>query len=239
MSGHSKWSTIKHKKAAIDAKRGQAFTKIIKEITVAAKIGGGDPEGNPRLRTAISKARDANMPMDNITRAVKKGTGELPGVNYEDLTYEGYGPAGVAVILDVVTDNKNRAAAEVRKLFSKGGGSIGESGSVSWMFERKGLIVASETDEDTLTEVVLDAGAEDISEHDGVFEVYTQPHDFENVKKAIEDAGISVQSADITLIPTNVVDVPKDKVEKVIAFLERLEEYDDAQELHSNANFEE
>jgi len=239
MSGHSKWSTIKHKKAAIDAKRGQAFTKIIKEITVAAKIGGGDSEGNPRLRTAISKARDANMPMDNITRAVKKGTGELPGVNYEDLKYEGYGPAGVAVILDVVTDNKNRAAAEVRKLFSKGGGSIGESGSVSWMFEKKGLVVVSETDEDALTEVVLDAGAEDISEHDTLFEVYTQPNDFENVKKAIEDAGINIQSADITLIPTNVVDVPKDKVEKVIAFLERLEEYDDTQELHSNANFEE
>jgi YebC/PmpR family DNA-binding regulatory protein len=238
MSGHSKWSTIKRKKGAADAKRGQAFTRLIKEVTIAARMGGGNPEGNPRLRTAVAAAKAENMPKDNIERAIKKGTGELEGVNYEEFTYEGYGPAGVAVYVEIMTDNKNRTAADVRHIFSKNNGNLGENGCVAWMFEKKGTFVydKSEVDEEKLMEYVLDAGAEDISEEESTWVVMTDHKDFYSVKEAIDkiDALPSYTVAEITMIPQNTVKVTGKEVEQVLRLMDALEECEDVQNAYAN-----
>ena len=238
MSGHSKWSTIKRKKGAADAKRGQAFTRLIKEVTIAARMGGGNPEGNPRLRTAVAAAKAENMPKDNIERAIKKGTGELEGVNYEEFTYEGYGPAGVAVYVEIMTDNKNRTAADVRHIFSKNNGNLGENGCVAWMFEKKGTFVydKSEVDEEKLMETVLDAGAEDISEEESTWVVMTDHKDFYSVKEAIDkiDALPSYTVAEITMIPQNTVKVAGKEVEQVLRLMDALEECEDVQNAYAN-----
>ncbi|HOW58295.1 MAG TPA: YebC/PmpR family DNA-binding transcriptional regulator [Candidatus Omnitrophota bacterium] len=238
MSGHSKWASIKHKKALVDAKRGQAFTKFIREITVAAKSGGGDPNTNPRLRTAIQSAREANMPADNIDRAIKKGTGELEGVSYEEVTYEGFGSEGTAVLVACLTDNKNRSASEIRSVFNKNGGNMGGAGAVAWMFEKKGLMVIqkSATTEDQLMEIVLGAGAEDMSSTDQVFEVITATHDLWTVREAVEKAGIKVESANLTMIPKNMVKVSADTGRTVLKLIEALEDHDDVQNVYSNAD---
>jgi len=238
MSGHSKWSTIKHKKAAVDAKRGKLFTKLIKELTIAAKMGGGDPETNPRLRLAIYKAKTGNMPNDNIERAIKKGTGELPGVSYEDVQYEGYGPGGVAIYVQTTTDNKNRTAPEIRSIFSKRNGNMAGAGSVAWLFEAKGLIVVSSdnTTEEKLLEIVLNAGAEDLKREGQNFEVYTQPAEFEAVKKALQEAQVEPESAELTMIPKNVVKVTGADAKGVLDLIEALEDHDDVQ--HVFANFD-
>jgi len=238
MSGHSKWSTIKRKKGAADAKRGQAFTRLIKEVTIAARMGGGNPEGNPRLRTAVAAAKAENMPKDNIERAIKKGTGELEGVNYEEFTYEGYGPAGVAVYVEIMTDNKNRTAADVRHIFSKNNGNLGENGCVAWMFEKKGTFVydKSEVDEEKLMEYVLDAGAEDISEEESAWVVMSDHKDFYTVKEAIDkiDALPSYTVAEITMIPQNTVKVVGKGAEQVIRLMDALEECEDVQNAYAN-----
>ena len=238
MSGHSKWSTIKRKKGAVDAKRGQAFTRLIKEVTIAARMGGGNPEGNPRLRTAVAAAKAENMPKDNIERAIKKGTGELEGVNYEEFTYEGYGPAGVAVYVEIMTDNKNRTAADVRHIFSKNNGNLGENGCVAWMFEKKGTFVydKSEVDEEKLMEYVLDAGAEDISEEESTWVVMTDHKDFYSVKEAIDkiDALPAYTVAEITMIPQNTVKVAGKEVEQVLRLMDALEECEDVQNAYAN-----
>lgn len=238
MSGHSKWASIKHKKALVDAKRGKAFTKLIREITVAAKSGGGDPGSNPRLRIAISNAKSANMPADNIERAVKKGTGALEGVNYEEVFYEGYGPEGVAVYVQCLTDNKNRTASEIRNIFSKKSGNMAGAGSVAWLFEKRGLIVVHESKatEDQLMEVVLNAGAEDLSKSDDKFEILTNPSEFEAVKKAMDDAKIPYESADIHLIPKNLVPVNANHARQVLSLIEALEEHDDVQNVYANCD---
>ena len=242
MSGHSKWSTIKRKKAVVDAKRGKIFTKLIKEITIAARQGGGDPGANPRLRLAIDNAKAANMPADNIDRAVKKATGELEGVNYSELNYEGYGPGGVAIYIESVTDNKNRTVAEVRHLLSKHGGSMGESGSVAWMFDRKGVItlpVQGKT-EDDIMEIILDAGAEDIETEEEYFEVTTDLESFENVRKALVDAELEVENASLQWIAKNTIKVEgEEQTEKLIKLIDALEDNDDVQNVYSNADFEE
>jgi YebC/PmpR family DNA-binding regulatory protein len=239
MSGHSKWATIKRKKAAIDAKRGKLFTKLIKEITIAARQGGGDPAGNPRLRLAIDNAKSANMPMDNIERAIKKATGELQGVQYHELTYEGYGPSGVALLVECVTDNKNRTVAEVRHTFSKYGGSMGETGSVLWMFERKGVITmpTQGKSEDDIMEIVLDAGAEDIQGEEDFFEITTDLETFEDVRKALVDAGLEVENASLQWIAKNTIDVAGEAEEKVMKLIDMLEDNDDVQNVYTNANF--
>ena len=237
MSGHSKWSTIKHKKSAQDAKRGKLFTKLIREIMVAARLGGGDPEANPRLRSAIAAAKAANMPKDNIERAIKKGTGELEGEKYEEVVYEGYGPGGVAVMVEAMTDNRQRTVADVRHIFSKRGGSLGEPGSVAWMFEKKGLIVVekSKVDEDTVMAAALDAGAEDLKEQDSEWEIYTAPEEFENVRAALEAAGIPMLSAQVSMVPKTVVEVSDQKTaEQVLKLMEALEESDDVQNVYAN-----
>jgi len=241
MSGHSKWASIKHKKAIVDAKRGQAFTKIIREITVAAKTGGGDSDTNPRLRTAILSAKEANMPADNIDRAIKKGTGELEGVSYEEVTYEGFGPEGSAVLVACLTDNKNRSASELRSLFNKNGGNMGSAGTVAWMFEKKGFIVIqkSATTEDQLMEIAIGAGAEDMTSTDQVFEITTVPHDLWAVREAIEKAKIKIDSATLTMIPKNLVSVSADTARKVLGLIEALEEHDDVQNVYSNADIPE
>ncbi|HNV86763.1 MAG TPA: YebC/PmpR family DNA-binding transcriptional regulator [Candidatus Omnitrophota bacterium] len=241
MSGHSKWATIKHKKAAADAKRGKIFTKIIRELTVAAKSGGGSPESNPRLRVAIQTAKDNNMPQDNITRAIKKGTGELPGVSYEEVNYEGYGPAGVAVYVQVLTDNKNRAASEIRSIFDKRGGNMAGAGSVAWIFEKKGLIVVnkSKISEDQLMEIVLSAGAEDLTADGDLFEVTCVPQDFENVKKALADKNIACESAEITMLPKNLVKVDSENAKQLLGLIEALEDHDDVQSVYNNADIPE
>jgi len=238
MSGHSKWSTIKHKKAATDAKRGKIFTKLIKEITIAARMGGGDPDANPRLRTALAAARAENMPKDNMERAVKKGTGELEGVNYEEVTYEGYGAGGAAVFIESLTDNKNRTVADVRHIFSKAGGNLGESGCVAYMFDKKGYLVVeqSATDEDTLMEVALDAGAEDVREDGDNFEVITEPSDFEDVRAAIETAGIPTIDAEVTMLPQTVTPVAGKEAEQMVRLMEALEDCDDVQKVYTNAD---
>jgi len=238
MSGHSKWSTIKHKKAATDAKRGKIFTKLIKEITIAARMGGGDPDANPRLRTALAAARAENMPKDNMERAVKKGTGELEGVNYEEVTYEGYGAGGAAVFIESLTDNKNRTVADVRHIFSKAGGNLGESGCVAYMFDKKGYLVVeqSATDEDTLMEVALDAGAEDVREDGENFEVITEPSDFEDVRAAIETAGIATIDAEVTMLPQTVTPVAGKEAEQMVRLMEALEDCDDVQKVYTNAD---
>jgi YebC/PmpR family DNA-binding regulatory protein len=238
MSGHSKWSTIKHKKAATDAKRGKIFTKLIKEITIAARMGGGDPDANPRLRTALAAARAENMPKDNMDRAVKKGTGELEGVNYEEVTYEGYGAGGAAVFVESLTDNKNRTVADIRYIFSKAGGNLGENGCVAYMFDKKGYLVVeqSATDEDTLMEVALDAGAEDVREDGENFEVITEPGDFEDVRSAIEAAGIATIAAEVTMLPQTVTPVAGKEAEQMVRLMDALEDCDDVQKVYTNAD---
>ncbi|HEY4356884.1 MAG TPA: YebC/PmpR family DNA-binding transcriptional regulator [Acidobacteriaceae bacterium] len=241
MSGHSKWATIKHKKGALDAKRGKIFTRLIKEIMVAAKAGGGDPDGNPRLRTAIVAAKAENMPNDNIARAVKRGTGEIEGASYEDIVFEGYGPGGVAVIIEVLTDNRNRAVSEIRHAFSKNGGNLGESGSVGYMFSKKGqLIVAkSEASEDKLTEIVLEAGADDLGEDGDYWEITTTPKDFEAVNEALKAAKIKTESAEITMIPSTYQKLEGSQAAAMMRLLETLEELDDAQNVYSNFDMDE
>ncbi|HIM74228.1 MAG TPA: YebC/PmpR family DNA-binding transcriptional regulator [Candidatus Marinimicrobia bacterium] len=240
MSGHSKWATIKHKKAATDAKRGKIFTTIIKEITIAAREGGGDPESNPRLRQAIANAKSANMPSDNITRAIKKGTGELPGVNYEETIYEGYGPAGVAIMMACLTDNKKRTVANIRHLITKYGGNLGENGSVSWMFDKKGQITlkANSVDEEKVFEVALEVGAEDF-EVDGDFIIIsTDPSDIMSVLDALEEKGYEVESANIDMVPKNLQNVDSDKEQSVITLLEALEDHDDIKAVFTNFDTE-
>jgi YebC/PmpR family DNA-binding regulatory protein len=241
MSGHNKWSSIKHKKQAADAKRGKVFTKLIKEITVAARAGGGDPTANARLRSAIQAAKDENMPKDNIDRAVKKGTGELDGANYEELTYEGYGAGGAAVFLESLTDNKNRTVSDVRHIFSRHNGSLGENGCVAWMFEKKGFleIDKSVADEDTIMEAAIEAGAEDVREADDTFEVITDVGDFEAVKEALTEAGVTFSFAEVTMLPQNTVDLGPKESEQMLKLLEALEDCDDVQKVYTNANLDE
>lgn len=241
MSGHSKWATIKHAKGAADAKRGQLFTKFIKEISIAARMGGGDPNSNPRLRTAILKARASNMPKDNIERAIKKGTGELGASIFEELAYEGYGPGGVAILVDVLTDNKNRAAADVRNLFNKNGGNLGATGSVSYMFKRCGIIEydAEKYTEDQIMEVGLDVGAEDVSSEDGVITVTTNPNDFETVLEAMQNKGFESVSAEIQMVPDAYSSLDDETTRKVLRLVERLEENDDVQNVYSNLDIPE
>ena len=236
MSGHSKWSSIKHKKGAADAKRGKIFTKLIKEITVAARMGGGDPEGNPRLRTAIAAAKAENMPKENIERGIKKGTGELEGVNYEEASYEGYGPGGSAVLVDCLTDNKNRSVADIKHLFERNGGNLGEPGCVAWIFEQRGLIVLEkdQVDEEQLIDLALEAGAEDVKEEETEFEVVTAPSDFEAVKKAIDDAGLPYTLAEVTKIPKNTVKVEGKKAQQMINLMQALEDHDDVSHVYAN-----
>lgn len=238
MSGHSKWATIKHKKAALDAKRGKVFTKIIKEITVAARTGGGDPGGNPRLRFLLDKAKSVNMPQDNVIRAVKKGTGELPGQQYEAITYEGYGPAGMAVMIEVLTDNKNKAVAELRHLFSREGGSLGETGSVNWMFERAAVIQLGDTstNEDTLLEQLLDFPIKDIVQEDGSFIIQAEPQAADKVKQALMDRGYTVKEAELEWIPKTTVSLSGAQEEKALQFLHKVEELDDVQNVYANIN---
>ena len=236
MSGHSKWATTKRKKAAIDSKRGKIFTKITKEITVAAKIGGSDPDGNARLRTAILKAKEANMPADNIKKAVMKGTGELPGVTYEETTYEGYGPNGVAILIEIMTDNKNRTVAETRKTFTRHGGNMGEAGCVSWMFHKKGYIVVerSKADEDRLMSLVLDAGAEDMKSDNNNFEITTAPKDFEKVKEVLKQNNIEMTVSEITMVPQSYIKLDGKEAEQMLKLMEELEDHDDVQNVYAN-----
>jgi len=238
MSGHNKWSSIKHKKGAADARRGKIFSKLIKEITVAARMGGGDLNANPRLRTAIAAAKNENMPKDNWERAIKKGTGELEGVNYEEVTYEGYAPGGAAVLLECLTDNKNRAVADIRHLFSKSGGNLGENGCVAWMFDKKGLIVVNKegVDEDQLMEVAIDAGAEDVNDEGDTFEVITETGDFETVKEAIEKASISIEMSEVSMIPQNLLKLQGKEAEQTVRLMDALEDCDDVQKLYTNAD---
>ena len=236
MSGHSKWASIKHKKGALDAKRGKLFTKIIREITVSARQSGGNPDANPRLRLAKQKAKDANMPQDNIERAIKKGTGELEGTRYEEVVYEGYGLNGVAIMVEAMTDNKNRTTGEVRNIFSKKGGNMAGQGSVSWMFEKKGYIVVnkSEVGEDKLMSIVLEAGAEDMKPEESTYAITTQPNDFDNVKKAIEDNNIKIEAAEVTMVPKNTIKVTGDEAKKILSLVNDLEEHDDVQNVYAN-----
>jgi len=235
MSGHNKWSTIKHKKGAADAKRGKIFTKLIKEISVAAKLGGGDPNGNPRLRTAVDKAKAENMPKDNIERAIKKGTGEMEGVTYEEITYEGYGPGGVAVLVEVMTDNRNRTVSEVRSIFTKCNGNMGETGCVSWMFDKKGLIVYPKSvDFDKLFEAAIEAGAEDVADQEEQFEVTTEPSAFIEVRDALDAAGFKYDNAELTMIPQTMVKLEGKQAESMLKMVDRLEDNDDVQNVYAN-----
>jgi YebC/PmpR family DNA-binding regulatory protein len=235
MSGHNKWSTIKHKKGAADAKRGKIFTKIIKEISVAAKLGGGDPAGNPRLRSAMDKAKQENMPKDNIERAIKKGTGGMEGVVYEEIIYEGYGPGGVAVLVDVMTDNRNRTVSDVRSIFTKCNGNMGEAGCVAWMFDKKGLLVFSrDADFDKLFEAALEAGAEDVADAEEQIEVTTDPAAFMEVRDALEQAGFKPESAEVTMIPQTMIKLEGKQAENMLKLMDRLEDNDDVQNVYAN-----
>ncbi|MCF6187774.1 MAG: YebC/PmpR family DNA-binding transcriptional regulator [Desulfobulbaceae bacterium] len=237
MSGHSKWSTIKRKKGANDAKRGKIFTKLIKEITIAARMGGGDPDGNPRLRTAVIAAKSENMPKDNIARAIKKGTGDLDGAVYEEILYEGYGPGGIAVLVETMTDNKNRTVADVRHFFAKSGGNLGESGCVAWMFDKKGSITVDRegVDEDELMDLAIEAGAEDVIEDETTFQILTEPDDFSEVVENLEKSGIKCLEASITMIPKNTVEVEAEKTARsLMKLLDNLEDNDDVQKVHAN-----
>ena len=237
MSGHSKWHSIRHKKGATDAKRGKIFSKLIKEIIVAARLGGGDPAGNPRLRTAVAAAKAENMPKDNIERAIKRGTGELDGLNYEETIYEGYGPGGVAVLVEVMTDNRNRAAADVRYIFSKRGGSLGEAGCVAWMFDKKGLIVfeQDQVSEDEILEVALDAGADDVVTTEDQFEVHTDLAAFESVKQAFDDQGLRYTMAEVTMVPQNTVKLDDEsQAVQILKLMEAIEDSDDVQKVYAN-----
>jgi len=236
MSGHSKWATIKHKKGALDAKRGKIFTRLIKEITIAAKNGGGDADSNPRLRTAVAAAKAENMPADNIKRAIQRGTGELPGVTYEEFTLEGYGPGGVAVLAEISTDNRNRTVSEMRHVFSKNGGNMAEAGAVSWMFHKKGdiLIAKSAAKEDDLMGIVLEAGAEDLRDDGESWEILTEPSAFEAVLEAVKKAGLTPESASVSMIPQNYIKLEGSAANTMIRLMEALEDQDDVQNVHSN-----
>jgi YebC/PmpR family DNA-binding regulatory protein len=240
MSGHSKWATIKHKKGALDAKRGKIFTRLIKEITIAAKQGG-DPDKNPRLRTAVAAAKAENMPSDNIKRAIQRGTGELPGVTYEEITYEGYGPGGVALLVDVTTDNRNRAVSEIRHTFGKNGGNMGEAGSVAWMFTKRGYIVVpkSAAKEDDLLNLVLEAGGDDLSSDDENYEIFTTPESFDAVLEAITKAGITPAVKEVSKLPQNYIKLEGSQANQMIRLLEALEDHDDVQNVYSNFDFDE
>ncbi len=237
MSGHSKWASIKHKKAGTDAKRGKLFSRLSKEITIAAKIGGGDMDMNPRLRSAITAAKAANMPKENIDRATKKGTGELPGVVYEEITYEGYGPGGVGIIIECLSDNRNRATGEVRSTLDRRGGNLASNGAVSWQFNKKGFITIeiSATDEDTIFTVVTDAGADDMEINDGFYEITIPVENFEDVKKAIEDAGIETNVCELTMLPSSTVKIEKEKeAAALMRLIDALEDLDDVQNVYAN-----
>ncbi len=236
MSGHNKWSSIKHKKGAQDAKRGKIFTKIIKEITVAARNGGGDPDANPSLRTAVTKAKIENMPKDNIERAIKKGTGELEGVDYTELTYEGYGPGGVAILIETLTDNKNRTAADIRSIFTKQGGNLGENGCVSYMFQRKGIITFdSETySEEEIFEAALEAGAEDVTSSDDEIEVLTAPDDFSSVSEALDGAGFKYSRAEVSMVPETTISLDAETTVKALRLIERIDDHDDVSSVSTN-----
>ncbi len=237
MSGHSKWSTIKRKKGANDAKRGKIFTKLIKEITIAARMGGGDPAGNPRLRSAIIAAKSENMPKDNIARAIKKGTGDLDGAVYEEILYEGYGPGGVAVLVETMTDNKNRTVGEVRHFFAKSGGNLGETGCVNWMFDKKGSIIVerSGVDEEKLMDLAIELGADDVVEEEESFQILTAPEDFNDVVAGLEEAEITYAEAAIVMIPKNTVEVTEEKTARsLMKLLDNLEDNDDVQKVHAN-----
>lgn len=238
MSGHSKWANIKHRKGAADARRGKIFTRLIKEITMAARLGGGDMSCNPRLRAAILEAKAENMPKDNIERGIKKGTGEIEGVSYEEIIYEGYGPGGAAVMVESMTDNKNRAVADIRHIFSKCGGNLGENGCVSYMFDKKGLIEVNKNgvSEDVLMETALEAGAEDIREEDTTFEVITSPPAFEAVKAALEAAAIKYEMAEVTMIPQTTLNLTGKEAEQMLRLMEMLEDCEDVQKLYTNAD---
>jgi len=240
MSGHSKWSTIKRKKGAIDAARGKIFTKVIREITVSAKLGGGDPAANPRLRLAIQLAKDNNMPADNITRAIKKGTGELEGVIYEEITYEGYGPGGVALLVESLTDNRNRTVADLRHVFSRNNGNLADSGAVSWNFERKGVIIVNKGSfsEDDIMNVILEAGADDLIDEGDYFEVKTPIEGFESVRKALEAAGYKVDSASLQFVAKNTVKLDGKEAEQTIKLISAVEDYDDVQNVYTNADID-
>jgi len=241
MSGHSKWATIKHKKGAADAKRGRLFTKLIKEITMAARLGGGDPGGNPRLRKAIDDAKAVNMPADNIKRAVQRGTGELPGVTYEEITFEGYGPGGVAVLVEAMTDNKNRTLPEVRTIFAKNGGNLGEAGSVRFLFQKKGYLTIEKdkATEDAVMEAAIEAGADDAKLSGDVHEVLCAPEVFEAVKAKLEEKGLPLAMAEVEMIPTTEVALDQRKAEQVMRLVEALEDHDDVQHVWANLDFEE
>jgi len=236
MSGHSKWHSIKHKKAAADAKRGKVFTQLIKEISVAARLGGGDADSNPRLRSAVQAAKEANMPHENIKRAILKGTGELPGQSYEETSYEGYGPGGVAVFVEALTDNKNRTVAEMRHLFAKHGGNLGEAGSVQWMFDKKGFIAvnADQASEEKLLEIALEAGAEDLQSDGDVFSIYTPPELFGAVREAIQSAGIEVAEGSITMIPQNEIHLEGKPASQMLNLMDALDEHDDVKNVFAN-----
>ncbi|MBL7181057.1 MAG: YebC/PmpR family DNA-binding transcriptional regulator [Pseudomonadota bacterium] len=241
MSGHSKWSSIKHKKGAVDARRGKIFTKLIKEITVAARTGGADPAANPRLRGAIQAAKSENMPKDNIERAIKKGTGELEGVSYEEALYEGYGPGGSAILIESLTDNKNRAVADIRHIINKAGGKIGAAGCVAWMFAKKGYIVVENTavDEDVLMEAAIDAGAEDVRQDNSNYEIITAVEDFEQVKAAIDKRSISYIAAELTMLPQSTIKLRGQEAEQMVRLMETLEDCEDVQKVYTNADIPE
>ena len=238
MSGHSKWAQVKHKKAAVDAKKGKIFSKIVKEISVAARLGGGDTDGNPRLRVAIEKAKEVNMPQENIKRAIMKGTGELPGVAYEETIYEGYGPGGTAILLEVLTDNRNRTVSEIRHIMTKHDGNLGEAGCVAWMIDKKGYIIVEKTkiDEDSLMSVALEAGAEDLKNDPGEdsYEIITTPEDMNKVKASLEAAGISLSLAEITMLPKSYVALDGKSAEVMIRLVEALEDHEDVQNVYTN-----
>ena len=240
MSGHSKWSTIKRKKGAADAARGKVFSRLVKEITVAAKQGGSDIEANPRLRTAVATAKAENMPADNIKRAIQRGTGELPGIVYEEVNYEGYGPGGVAVLVMTATDNRNRTVAEIRKIFERSGGHLGELNSVAWMFSQVGLFIvdAASIDEDDLLAVALEAGADDLTSDDGVFEVTTSPSEFGVVREALENHGIKWVSAELAMVPSSYIELEGRDAERCLALMEKLEDHDDVQGVYTNADID-
>ncbi len=240
MSGHSKWATIKHKKGAADAKRGKLFSKLIKEITVAARLGGGDPAGNPRLRTVLEKAKAANMPNDNIIRAIKRGTGELEGVSYDEISFEGYGPGGVAVLVETLTDNRNRTVAELRHIFTKMGGNLGEAGCVSWMFSKRGVLTFNKdkVNEETLMNVAVEAGADDIRDEEDLLSVVTDPTNYEKVKAACEAKGLVPIEASIQMVPQSTVKLDRVNAEKMLKLMDALEDHDDVQNVYANFDIE-
>ncbi len=241
MSGHSKWHSIKHKKGALDAKRGKLFTKFIKELTVAARTGGGDPDANARLRKAISDAKAGNMPNETIDRAIRRGTGAEEGVNYEEITYEGYGPGGVALLIEAVTDNRNRTVAEIRHMFSKNGGNLGEAGSVGWLFEKKGYIVVEKAakPEEELFDIAIEAGADDLRDDEDNFEIITSPESFEKVQEAIKSAGIEPQVAEVSMVPQTYVQLAGNDARQMLKLMEAIEDHDDVQKVYANFDIDE